>query len=143
MVFQDRGGGLGFLGRQDATGHGVGDGGQRLYQICSTDDRRQSQPNAPAAAGWGEAIEHQPGLAAKEIPATESSTYRVVAAPAAGSAILGVHFPSSFSLSDLCVRREVYAFPGGEKGLILTYSPERDQTSELAHGFMCLPVAAS
>jgi hypothetical protein len=61
MVFQDRGGGLGFLGREDAAGHGVGDGGQRLYQIGGTHDRRQSQPNAAAAAGRGDAIEHQPG----------------------------------------------------------------------------------
>jgi hypothetical protein len=54
MVLQDRGSGLGFLCRQDAAGHGVGDGGQRLYQISGTDDRRQIEPNAPAAAARGD-----------------------------------------------------------------------------------------
>jgi hypothetical protein len=60
-VFQDRGGGLGFLGREDAAGHGVGDSGQRLYQIGGGDYRRQIEPNGPAATGRGDAIEHQGG----------------------------------------------------------------------------------
>jgi hypothetical protein len=43
-------GAKGFLGREDAASHGVGDGGQRRYRICGTDDRRQLEPNTPAFA---------------------------------------------------------------------------------------------
>jgi hypothetical protein len=60
----------------------------------------------------------QENNAAKEIPATESSTYRVVAAPPAGSAILGVHFPSSFSFRTYAYAAKCTLSRGGEKGVL-------------------------
>jgi hypothetical protein len=73
MVFQDRGG-LGFLGREDAAGHGVGDDGQRLYQIGG----RSSRTGRPRQGGairssTSRAVVMSPPLAAVTTALTTSS----------------------------------------------------------------------
>ena len=63
MVVQDPSGGLGLLGRDNTAGHGVGDSGQCLYQIGGPDDRRQIEPNGPAAGRVGSTRSRSPVLA--------------------------------------------------------------------------------